>query len=97
LLLPVGPQDLRDEDVQFLRAQNGSTGQGRRSALRGGIAGLVESNLRPLGIGGGLRPLAMASLHTEAEKPVLLRETVRCVLRRARWVRCCFLSRGLLS
>ena len=77
MLLRLARQDLRDEDVQFLRAQNGiDWDKVAGLALRGGIAGLVESNLRPLGIGGGLRPLAMASLHTEAENRLLLRETV---------------------
>ena len=70
-------QDLRDEDVGFLRARNGIDWvKVAGLALRGGIAGLVESNLRQLGMGGVLRPLAMASLHTEAANRMFLRETV---------------------
>jgi hypothetical protein len=77
VLLRLARQDLRDEDVGFLRAQSGIDWvKVAGLALRGGIAGLVESNLRQLGMGGVLRPLAMASLHTEAANRLLLRETV---------------------
>ena len=77
MLLRLARQDLRDEDARFLRAQSGiDWDKVAGLALRGGIAGLVKSNLRQLGIGGVLRPLAVASLRTEAENRMLLRETV---------------------
>jgi hypothetical protein len=77
VLLRLARQDLRDQDVHFLRAQHGiDWDKVAGLALRGGIAGLVESNLRPLGLGGLLRPLAMASLRTEAANRLYLRETV---------------------
>ena len=77
VLLRLARQDLRDEDARLLRAQKGIDWEKVASlALRGGIAGLVESNLRRLGLGGVQRSLAMASLHTEAENRLLLRETV---------------------
>jgi len=77
VLLRLARQDLRDEDLRFLRGQSGIDWEKVAGlALRGGIAGLAERNLRALGIGGALRPLAMASLRTEVDNRILLRETV---------------------
>lgn len=77
MLLRLARQDLREPDVRFLRDQSGiDWNQVAGLALRGGIAGLVESNLRSLAMGGVLRPLALASLRTEAENRLFLRETV---------------------
>ncbi len=76
-LLRLARQDIDDEGARFLRAQTGIDWQDVAAlALRGGIAGLVERNLRQLGLGGLQRNLALASLHTEATNRMLLRETV---------------------
>ena len=70
-------QQLRDEDAKLLREQKSIDWEKVASlALRGGIAGLLASNLRQVGLGGALRNLAMASLRIEVENRVLLRETI---------------------
>jgi hypothetical protein len=77
VLLRLARQDLREEDARLLRAQSGiDWDKVAGLALRGGIAGLVKSNLRQLGIRDVPRPLAVASLRTEAENRMLLRETI---------------------
>ena len=63
VLLRLARQDLRDEDAHFLRAQTSiDWKQVAGLALRGGIAGLVESNMRQLGLGGVQRGLAVAKI-----------------------------------
>jgi hypothetical protein len=77
VLLRLARQELTDDDKSFPCEQTRiDWDQVAGLALRGGIAGLVESNLRQLGLGGAQRRLAMASLHTEVENRLLLRETV---------------------
>jgi hypothetical protein len=76
-LLRLARQELGDKDTSFLRGQTGiDWTQVASLAVRGGIAGLVESNLRQLGLGGAQHNLAMAGLHIEVENRRLLRETV---------------------